>query len=137
MSEERLVADIPADLKRLIDADGRFNREVVEAALWREFGGEKKSAIEQRITEKEKRITVIENEIEKREKELEEERQELEALQAKLDEKSSNAEKVRDTLENIPKESLTPDNPAVKTQADKVDMDPAQLLRELGYEVDD
>ncbi|ELY91444.1 hypothetical protein [Natrialba taiwanensis] len=137
MSEERLVAEVPDELKRLVDADSRFNKEIVQAALWREFGGEKNSAIDQRIDEKKKRITVVENELEKREAELEELRRELKALEAKREEKSSKAEQVRDNLENIPEESLTPDNPAVKTQAEKVDMEPAELLKELGYEVDE
>jgi len=138
MSEEseRLVAEIPPDLKRLIDADNRFNKEVVTAALWREFGGQGRSGLQQRIHEKEKRITVIKEEIAKREQELEEEQRELDALKAQLEEKSSKADQVRDEIENLREGTRTPDNPAVKTQAEKVDMDPAELLRELGYEVD-
>lgn len=82
---ERLVAEIPSDLKELVDADQRTIREVVEAALWREFGGRRKSSLERRIEEKERRISIIESERNERERELEEQRDELAALKRELE----------------------------------------------------
>jgi len=91
--EERLVAEIPSDLKALVDADQRTNKEVVQAALWREFGGERKGPLERRIEEKKRRISMIESEKNERERELQEERNELEALEEKYNSVDSPAEK--------------------------------------------
>jgi len=81
--EERLVAEIPSELKGLVDQDSRTNKEIVQAALWREFGGQRMSALERRIEEKQRRVSMIESEKNERQRELEEERQELEALREK------------------------------------------------------
>jgi len=80
---ERLVAELPPELKRLVDADSRTNKEVVEAALWREFGGERLGSLERRIEEKQDRINMIQREKNERERELEQEQEELEALRLK------------------------------------------------------
>jgi len=82
---ERLVAEIPPELKELVDADRRTNKEVVEAALWREFGGERVGALERRIDEKERRISMLESERNERDREIEQEREELEALENKIE----------------------------------------------------
>jgi len=37
---------LPDELHQLLNADSRSNSEAVEAALWSEFGGRKKSALE-------------------------------------------------------------------------------------------
>jgi chromosome segregation ATPase len=81
--KERLVAEIPPELKTLVDADQRTNKEVVEAALWREFGGERLGSLERRIEEKKDRVNMIEREKNERKRELKQEQEELEALQAK------------------------------------------------------
>jgi len=85
-------ARIPADLKRLIDADPRNNQEVAKTALWREFGGTRQSAIETRIEHKDRRIAQIESEIEDLQEELQQEKSEREALLDQLDEMQSEDE---------------------------------------------
>lgn len=82
---------LPDELKRLLDADRRTNQEIVKAALWREFGGERQDAIERRIEEKQRRISVIQSEKKEREDELERERQALDALRAKRGEAEDRA----------------------------------------------
>jgi len=130
--EERLVAEIPGDLKRLVDADERTNKEIVEAALWREFGGERKAALDRRIEEKERRVSMIQSEKNERERELEEERQELEALKAKRENKQSRREReIKDTLEQLDSVPWEPDNPAIQTNADDLGMEPSELIDRL------
>jgi chromosome segregation ATPase len=90
---ERLVAEIPSELKELVDADPRTNKEIVEASLWREFGGERKAALDRRIEEKERRVSMIESEKNERERELKQERTELEALRTKREKKQSERER--------------------------------------------
>lgn len=134
MSEdvEMLSARVPEELKQLVNADGRNNQEVVRAALWREFGGERKSDLERRLEEKENRIAMIQREKNERERELDREQQEAEALRSKLEAVSSFDEKQRqetfETLETVPWE---PDNPAIQTNADDLDMTPEELIAEL------
>jgi len=67
---ERLVAEIPEELKRLADADERTNQEIVEAALWREFGGERKAALDRRIEEIENRLGMVKRERNERNREI-------------------------------------------------------------------
>lgn len=132
MSKERLVAEIPEELKELVDTDKRTNREIVEAALWREFGGQRKGALERRIDEKERRISILESERNERERELEEEQTELRALRSKLEtmqsEKATERENVLQRAEMIPAD---PSHPFVQEHADDVDMTPEELAEEI------
>jgi len=85
MTEEVMLSGrVPKELKELVDADRRDNQEVLRAALWREFGGERRADIERRIEEKERRVSMIRSEKNERQRELEREQSELEALQTKL-----------------------------------------------------
>lgn len=134
MSEEkeRLVAEIPAELKELVDTDRRDNREVVQAALWREFGGERLSALDRRIEEKERRVSMIKSEKNERERELQQEQQELEALQKKREERVNREEEAlkeaMDILESVPWQK---DNPAIQNHAEELDMTPEDLINQL------
>jgi len=134
--EEMLSARVPEDLKRLVDADERSNQEIVRAALWREFGGERKASVERRIEEKENRINMIRREKNEREREIEEEEQDLEALKAKVESIEEKQDEYENQLED--KAELLPDppgrdpeNPAVKKQAEKLGVEPEQLLDDL------
>lgn len=135
MSEENemLSARVPKELKDLVDADSRSNQEVVRAALWREFGGERLGDIERRIAEKEKRMSMISDEVKERESQIAEIRKELRALQSKKkekkDQKQSKIEQAKEALEDTPK---SVDNPAIQHWADKLDLTPAELIEKLG-----
>jgi septal ring factor EnvC (AmiA/AmiB activator) len=133
--EERLVAEIPAELKALVDADGRTNKDIVEAALWREFGGHRQGALDRRIEEQERRVNMIESEIDDRNTELDEEEAKLAALKKKREsveeseaEKRAELESVIEQLSDVPRD---PTNPAIKTKAKKVGMTPEELIEEL------
>lgn len=127
-----LSARVPEELKQLVNADRRDNQEVVRAALWREFGGERKSDLERRLEEKENRVSMIKREKNERERELEREQNELEALRSKLEAVSSFDEKQREeTLEKLETVPWKEDNPAIKTNAEDLDMEPHELIAEL------
>ncbi len=81
---ERLVAEIPAELKRRVDADPRTNKEVVEAALKTEFATEEEAAVQRRIDEKERRLSNLKSERNERDREMNEVREELETLKNRL-----------------------------------------------------
>jgi len=134
MSDElsMLSGRVPSELKDLVDADSRDNQEVIRAALWREFGGERKSDLERQLHEKKKRETVVENEMTNRQEELSDLREEINALEKRLNKQKSEEEaklkQALDTLENVPWE---PDNPAIQSNAEELGIEPEQLIEEL------
>ena len=81
---ERLVAEIPAELKQRVDADPRTNKEVVEAALKTEFATEEEAAVQRRVDEKERRLSNLKSERNERDREINEVREELETLKNRL-----------------------------------------------------
>lgn len=144
MSDEdrvMLSGRVPDELKRLVDADGRANQEVLEAALWREFGGQRKGAVERRIEEQKRKISLIESERNERDRELEEERQTLEALKDKHgaieQREETREEQLQDAIEKVDGIPRDPDNPAMKTQAKRLDMTPEAFIDELPDHSDD
>lgn len=82
-----LSGRVPESLKRLVDADERNNQEVLRAALWREFGGERKAALERRLEEQRDRVSLIERQRNERQRELEDEQDELERIKTLLEER--------------------------------------------------
>jgi len=126
---------VPEELKRLVDADQRDNQEVLEAALWREFGGQRKGAVERRIEEQKRKISLIESERNERERELEDERQTLEALKEKHDaieqRQESEQEMLQEAIEKCEGLSRDPENPGIKEQARKIGMTPEEFVDEL------
>lgn len=126
-----LSARVSPELKRFVDADERDNQEVIRAALWREFGGEKKAALDRRIEEIESRISIVKREKNERSRELEELNEDKKALMAKRETvKSPEEEVIKWCLENW---SYLPDeiDAGVKNQAKKTDMEPEELLEEV------
>lgn len=138
MSDEdrvMLSGRVPNELKQLVDADERTNQEVLEAALWREFGGQRKGAVERRIEEQKRKISLIESERNERDRELEEERQTLEALKEKHtaieQREESQKELMQDVIDKCTGIPNDPTNPAIKKQAGRVGMTPEELIDEL------
>lgn len=133
VSDDRVMlsARVTEELKQLIDADSRTNQDVIESALWREFGGERLGVVERRIREKEKRLDVVQEEEEERVRERRELEKELEALRAKKetvenDEREHREQELR-KLTQVPDE---PDHPLVKEVADELGIEPEQALNE-------
>jgi chromosome segregation ATPase len=79
--EERLVADIPATLKVLVDEDDRTNKEIVIAALESELGvsADDSTAVVQR------RIARLEDELEAEREEMERRRERVGSIRDDLD----------------------------------------------------
>ena len=88
---ERLVAELPPELKRMVDADSRTNKEVVEAALWKEFGGKRKGLVDIQIDRKRDQLEAVTSERDELSSEADRLRGEIEALQATRDEIESGA----------------------------------------------
>lgn len=130
-SEDRdmIAGRVPTELKKLVDADQRSNQDVLEAALWREYGGEKLGALDRRIEEQKQYIAMKESQYNERGRELEDAREELEALKAKRErvEESEQAELAewRDKLATVPHKE---DHPLVVEAAEDLGMDPAMVL---------
>ena len=133
MSEERerLVAEIPEDLKRLVDADKRTNKEIVEAALWREFGGERKGAIERRIEEKERRLSMVQSEKNERAREEDELKSEIDALKAKKNAVEEGEQEHReDLLRKLKKVPNDQEHTFVQEVADELGISPEKAIKE-------
>jgi Skp family chaperone for outer membrane proteins len=116
---------LPEDLHDLLNADSRSNSEVVEAALWREFGGKKKAALEQRSDELRQRISMVQRERNDRERELEELQNALQDVKTQLSERQSRKEQIVqeavDELNIHPSEGY--DHLAAENWAEKAGMD--------------
>ncbi len=134
---EMLSARIPSELKRLVDADTRTNQQVVEAALWREFGGERKASIDRRIEEKKNRMSVIEREKNERERELEQEKEELKALKAKRSKiEEQTDEELQSVIRKCQNVPANPENGFIREWADDVDMSAEELAHEVAETYD-
>lgn len=84
MGRNLYVEDIDEDLWELLDADSRTKKDIVEAALWSEFGGRKKSALEAKKQHKLEQLQAIEKEIESEKEDKQRVRSEIEALESKI-----------------------------------------------------
>lgn len=135
-----LAVRVPSELKDMVDVDKRTNQDVVEAALWREFGGEKKSALETRAREKRNRIEQIQQEKEKREEELEDHQKELRAIESKIesvevkqDAKEKREEKLFESLTSCP---ANPNNSRVIKVAKELGESPEKVVQRMVEEFD-
>lgn len=133
MSEKKQVkVYLPEEQYEMLSRRQRSNSEIVEAALWSEFGGRKKESLERRIEELDNRISNTVTERNERDREIEQYRSEKETLQQKLstieEQESELMQDVKEKLENVP---LKPDNPGVQAQAKRVNMEPAELIKEI------
>lgn len=130
--EVPLPVNVPPELKRLVDADERFNKDVVQSALWREFGGKRDSAIGRKIEFYEEKLALVEKEIAELEDERESILADLEPLRQAKEDREAHLESVLDdAAELIDASMMEPDNTAVKNWADKADLPPERFLSRL------
>ena len=125
---------IPSWLKATLDADDRPNKEVIESALIREFGGEDRKSLERRYEEHERQIALLKSEINERKREIENRQMAMEAIERQLHAidhaEQWSREKVREFVDTNPqpgKPPATADNPAIRTWANKADMSPEEF----------
>ncbi len=123
--EVGFMVELDTDLKRLVDADARTNKEVTHAALWREFGGERQAAIDMRIEHMERREQMVLSEMEDLEEELSQIRSEKQALENKREEMMTEDEAYQQDLNQLLERleaddltRLTPELTDVKDVAD-------------------
>jgi len=98
---ERIVAEVPSELKALVDTGRRDNREIVEAALWAEFGGQKKSALKARLENKQSERKEIEKTLSDDKQHLEAVDQEIERLKRQIDAAENTANAKEEAIEEI------------------------------------
>jgi len=129
--EQQFRVNLDTDLKRLVDADPRTNKEVTHAALWREFGGERKAAIDMRIEHMERREKMVQSEMEDLQEELAQIQSEKEALLNKREEMMTKDEayeqdlvELLTQLEEGEIERLTPELKDVRDVADGTEHTP-------------
>jgi len=86
MSErERLVAEIDAKLKRLVDIESESNRDIVEKALWHYLGGANEAHIDSRIRSIKDTINGLEEEQHSIQEDIDRRNRQLDVLREKLD----------------------------------------------------
>lgn len=84
-SEVQLKVRVPPELKKLVDADTRTNKEVVRSALWEHFGGKKKSALEAQKEHKRQRLQALDQERESLNETREQLLSQITSLDTKID----------------------------------------------------
>ncbi len=135
--ETQFRVNLDTDLKRLVDADARTNKEVTHAALWREFGGERKAAIDMRIEHMERREQMVLSEMEDLEEELAQIRSEKHALENKREEMMTEDEAYQQDLNQLLERleadeltRLTPQLTDVKEVADGTEHSPEDVWKD-------
>lgn len=89
---------LPPELKDLLDADTRSNSDAVEAALWREYGGQKSESIDRRVEQQRQKVNAVRSQRNERDRELQEEVQKLRALEAKQEQIQEATETAHEVL---------------------------------------
>lgn len=136
MSKERTSLSLDPDVAQFlkqdhVNASGLVNKLVKQHMN----GGAGEDIIREfRMNQLESELNQLQSQEEQKRKELEKLRELEREKKLELEEELTDA---RDAIEALPDDRAHPDNEAVKVQAEKVDMDPSELLRELGYEVDE
>lgn len=132
-----LSARVPTELRDLVNADRRSNQDVIRSALWAYYGGEKKTEIETRISEKKDRINLIKREKNERENELESLYSELDILQEKVEnveeEESAEMKAAVMSCRDIP---LIKTHPHIQEKADELDITVDEFAQAVADEFD-
>lgn len=142
---DRVMLGVRIDptLKQMIDADPRTNEEVASAALWDEFGGRRKAAVEKRIEHKDRRIAQIKDEIADLESELSAVEQERLSLQNKLEEMQGSDEQYQEDIDDLLDKmidlgmSLYPDHTRVDDVATDHNRDAVDIVDDLQERADE
>jgi predicted nuclease with TOPRIM domain len=92
---------IPKNLKKMLDGDERPNHEIIEAALWREYGGKKKRLVETQIERKREQLHSIKEEREGLAEEEQSLESEIMALKERLDTLEGKSDALATDLDDI------------------------------------
>jgi len=131
--DELMGVRIPSELKRMVDADSRTNQEVVEAALWREFGGKRKGLVDVQIERKQDQLESVASERDELSDEVNRLRQEIEALKATREEIESGSTYREDVLSLLEKIEgggghIWPSHDEVEKLATQEDKQPEEVI---------
>jgi chromosome segregation ATPase len=132
IEETRLVAEIPKDLKRLVDAHPDDNKKLVKDALWDRFGGRHEAAIERRIEEIEDRLGNVKRERNERNREIEDLKEKRGFFRKQLEKREEMTDKTLDEArEALEETDRDPNNPAIQNWAEKLNMTATELIEQL------
>ena len=92
---------VPDELKQLVDADQRDNKEVVIAALWNEFGGKRKPVMQSQIDSKREQLNALTQEKQEIKEEEDRVRKKINALESKLDKMQGGEEAYINALDGL------------------------------------
>lgn len=144
MSEEVMLSGrVPEELKKLVDADPRTNQEIIQAALWKEFGGKRQSVVEQQIDHKQEQLKSIRDEkadLTDAAADLETEIRALKERLAELDNDSNELNNDMDEILDAMEEKGThywADNPNIKELATEYGLDESDIMHRLKHRAKD
>lgn len=133
--KEQKKVYLTPELAALLDAHPRSNSDVTASALNAYLKTKEIADIEERLDELSREITEKQSQINNRKRDLQQMEEERESLKARLnrleDIHESEDEKLQEAIAKLEDAPRDPDNPAVQTQADKLGMDPEELVQEL------
>jgi len=126
-----LSGRVPKELKRLVDADERDNQDVLQAALWAEFGGEREGALKKRLEEQKRRKTIVEEERKSRDEEIEEIQQTINRLKEKIEDSDRVSQaKKQDLYQKVRMVPKDTSHPVVQDAADELNSDAETVISE-------
>ena len=127
MSKERKTFSLDPEVKAYLDTEGRNASATVNKLVKMEMGGQavNKEIIKMRIEMEEDRYKQA---AQNARSHLERRNELVERLQKVESEERDELMEALDTLESVP---WKPDNPAIQTNADDLDMTPEELIAEL------
>jgi DNA repair exonuclease SbcCD ATPase subunit len=127
---------LPEELHSLLNADSRSNSEAVEAALWAEYGGQKKAAIEVRLENKRTQLEAAKGTLEDERANVAELREEVSRLEAMVEKTEAQEDQYDDLLESLESElydgaNITESRGKVQEAANMKGIDTAEVILEL------
>jgi len=127
MTKERISASVDPEVeaylsRESVNASGLINQLVKQQMA---SGVESKQLLQLRLDQ-------INSEIDRHESQLESLEKEREGIKSRLEKlKSDEKAEVRETLDQLKSVPWAPDNPAIQTNADDLDMEPSELIDRL------
>jgi len=135
-NKSRTSVSIDPDLKERLENDPSVNASGLFNQFLREYYERGQAdGLEARIRDLTTEIEAKESELERLQEDLEQLREERDDLQERLEDRDEGADpqvqEAISTLASIGERKLTPDNPAVQTQAQKLGMKPGVLCEQV------
>ena len=100
-NRERLIAEVPSNLKQLVDADQRTNRDVVISALKRELGSDETSRLEMQLEHRREQRQMFKKEIQGTQSKVASLNDEISALEDQLETIEDESDSYENALDDV------------------------------------